>query len=475
MRLGLKLFCCYLLVFLACFYWPMDWVVDTLKTRFYESLEEPLVDQANILAALVGREMEAGLFDPARLAAGFEGAYLRTFDARIYEMQKTAVDVRVYITDTSGRIVFDSKGYADIGEDYSQWRDVHLTLQGAYGARTSKDTFGNPDASVFYVAAPIRVGGDLAGVLTVAKPTTNIQGLIERAKPQIYGKGLLAAAVAALLCFIVSVWVTRPIKRLTRYADAIRSGRRATLPRLDSSEIGDMGQAFEKMREALEGKKYVEQYIQTLTHEIKSPLSAIRGAAELLGEEMPAERREGFLANIRNESARIQQIVDRMLELSALENRRIPPKKEALDIRSIVRTVLESKQLEIGRKGLSVDCDLQAGRKIKGDAFLLHQAVANLVQNSIDFSLPGGRIGIAVRVEDQMLVLKVEDDGAGIPDYARDRIFEKFFSLNRPASGNKSTGLGLNLVKEVATLHDGRIVLENRPEGGARAVLALPV
>ena len=114
--------------------------------------------------------------------------------------------------------------------------------------------------------------------------------------------------------------ITKSIKLLTKYANDIREGKKAELPKLDNSEIYEMGRSFEKMREALEGKKYVEQYVQTLTHEIKSPISAIRGASELLEEDMTPEQRLRFLLNIQSESKRIQQLLERMLALSSLEN-----------------------------------------------------------------------------------------------------------------------------------------------------------
>ena len=102
---------------------------------------------------------------------------------------------------------------------------------------------------------------------------------------------LLTLLVAGLLGYLASRWITVPITRLTNYANGVREGRREPLPQLGKNEIGEMGHAFEGMREALEGKRYVEQYIQNLTHEIKSPLSAIKGAAELLAEPMEERQR----------------------------------------------------------------------------------------------------------------------------------------------------------------------------------------
>jgi len=474
MRLGLRIFVCYLVIFVGCFYYPFSWVRDNLRARYLEGVEDPLVDQANILAEMVGRDMADGRFDRERLYRIFSSAYERRLSARIYKVMKNDVDMRVYITDTAGKVVFDSVDRDRWGEDYSRWRDVRLTLDGRYGARSTLEDPDDITSSVLFVAAPIRVDGKTAGVLTVAKPTTNIKHFLQQAKPEIIGVSSLAAAAAVILNFLVSVWITRPIRQLTRYADDVRQGRRTALPLLGGTEIGDMGKAFEKMREALAGKQYVEQYVQKLTHEIKSPLSAIRGGAELLEESMPAERRKRFLTNIRSEAGRIQQIVDHMLELSALENRKILQKKEKISLLALVKTVVESKQPLLSRKGLTVQVAVDPELMVNGDSFLLHQAISNLVQNAIDFSSAHECIEVAAAVEGGGIRLTVEDMGVAIPDYALEKVFDKFFSLKRPDSGQKSTGLGLNFAKEVAELHGGDIRLENLSEGGVRATLVLP-
>lgn len=474
MRLGTRIFLCYTLIVLVCFCYPVDWMINNLRIRYLEGVEDPLADQANILASIVGTRMETGRFRPEEFASAFKEVYKRRLSARIYSFLKTGVDTRVYITDGAGKVVFDSSGRAKPGEDYLHWRDVDLTLRGMYGARTTRDDPSNPATTVLYVAAPIMVKGRIAGVLTVGKPTVTINALVMKAEPRMLRVVLIALAMAIVLSFLVSIWMTRPIKRLTAYANDVRDGRKTVFPELSGGEIGQMGRAFEKMREALDGKKYIEDYVQTLTHEVKSPLSAIRGAAELLGEEMRPEQRERFLANIRNEANRIQELVDRMLELTVLENRKGIDRLERLSFASLVRKVVESEQAALAKKGLEVSCDIPSDLVIRGVPFLLRQAVSNLLRNAIDFSPQGGRIEIAGAVEGKRLLFSLRDHGPGLPGYAKTKVFEKFYSLQRPDTGKKSTGLGLNFVKVVAELHQGDVTIDNCPEGGALAVLTLP-
>ncbi len=152
------------------------------------------------------------------LGEGGQGEYIRTFSvaARIYQLVKTRVDMHFYITDASGKLIFNSENMEYIGADYSNWRDVRLTLDGKYGARASLKDPKIKTSSVLYVAAPILVYGEIAGVLTMAKPTTNINNFLGGAKPQIARLGLFSMLATMLLSLFASIWITRPIKRLNR-------------------------------------------------------------------------------------------------------------------------------------------------------------------------------------------------------------------------------------------------------------------
>ncbi len=472
---GKRIFFSYLLIFTVCFYFPINWMTDNLRSRYLEGVEDPLVDHANVLATLASIEMESGTFHPDRWQHLFDRVADRPLSAEIYKLSKTKVDVRVYLTDASGIVLFDSETPENIGKNFSKWRDVHLTLDGQYGARTSLADPKDLMSSVLFVAAPICVDNNIAGTLTVAKPTTNILYFLKVAKPQIVNIGIAALIAVSLLSFLTSFWITRPIKRLTKYANDIQEGGRPEFPQLDGSEIGEMGAAFEGMKEALEGKRYVEQYVQSLTHEIKSPLSAIRGAAELMTEDMPPDRRERFQANIRNESLRIQQIIDRMLALAALENKNSLQKVELISLHSLVLTVLESLRPISSKKGISPVCKIEDDLMVNGDSFLLFQAFSNLLQNAIDFSPETGRIEITAGPMEDRMHITITDEGPGIPEFAMGKIFNKFFSLQRPDTGKKSTGLGLNFVREVATLHGGNVRIENREKIGCRVLLKIQI
>jgi two-component system sensor histidine kinase CreC len=115
-----------------------------------------------------------------------------------------------------------------------------------------------------------------------------------------------------------------------------------------------------------------------------------------------------------------------------------------------------------------------AEASVDGDALLLQRAVGNLLDNALDFSPDGGTVDVTLTGGSRSLDISVRDHGPGIPDYADDKVFEKFYSLARPHNQRKSTGLGLPFVREIAELHGGRVTLRNAEGGGAVAVLSLP-
>ena len=166
--------------------------VDEIKPAMRQSAEETLVDTANLLAELVGTELTAEALARGPLADALAAYAQRRFDAGIWGHTKREPDYRVYVTDAAGIVVFDSTGRA-LGADYSQWRDVWLTLRGRYGARTTPADPARPEETIMYVAAPVRAGADIIGVLTVGKPNLGVQPLIDRAQ-----RKLLAGAVAVV-------------------------------------------------------------------------------------------------------------------------------------------------------------------------------------------------------------------------------------------------------------------------------------
>lgn len=479
MRIGLRIFLGYFLIVAVAALLLARVFVAEVKPGVRQAMEDTLVDTANILAELAADDFLAGRIDHGDFAKRVRALGERDVGAAIWGFRKRTTTYRVYVTDARGIVVFDSDG-RDLGQDYSRWNDVYLTLRGRYGARSSPAAQGDPDDTIMYVAAPIRDDArQVVGVLTVAKPNSAIAPFIARSQAVVTRWGFVLMGVALLIGLGVSWWLSRQIGLLRRYAHAVTAGAR-TPPPDAAGEFGELGRALETMRTRLEGKQYVEQYVHTLTHEMKSPLAAIRGSAELLesppGDGAMADAdRARFAGSIRGQAERLAQMIDKLLALAAVEHRQRLEKPEPLALAAIAQEAAEQCAQRLHRTGARLLLDLEPNLPpVRGDSFLLRQALINLIENAADFSPAGAEIVLRLRRDGESQRVEVSDRGPGVPDYALGRVFERFYSLPRPAGGSRSSGLGLCFVAEVASLHGGGAALRNREDGGAVASLVLP-
>ena len=466
------------LFFIACiitlgFYQLARNFLAEVEPQTFQATEEVMVDTANLLAEIVA----ADVVKTDELRNVFTSAHGRKIEARIFEHTKRTVGIHVYLTDVKGVVFFDSEGGRREGEDYTTKRDVARTLAGKYGARSSRDRENDSTTSVLYVAAPIGNPAKPDGVLTVYKAQADILPLVRERQRIIYTAcGMIGGGILFLIG-AVFLWLFHPLGKITEYARAIERGERPQKPKIGiGREVNTLARALDSMRDALEGRRYAERYIQTLTHEMKSPLAAIQGAAELLDEEMPVEVRKRFLENIRAETARSERLINRLLELSAIEGRTSLETADEVDFQAIVARAIDQARPLAEAAGVQLaDRAESSPVLLRGDSFILRAAVTNLLENAIDFSPRGGAVDIDVASSGGNVVLSIRDHGAGVPDYAREKIFERFYSLRHLSSKRKGTGLGLTLVRETAELHGGTITLEPAAGGGTVARLTLPL
>lgn len=473
MRLGFRLLLGYFLIVGLAAFFVLNVFVDEVKPGVRQTMEDTLVDTANLLAEVAVDDVKQGQIQKGHFAEHWAAYRARTFNARVWGFSKKEPGFRVYITDAKGIVIFDSENKA-LGQDYSRWNDVYLTLKGEYGVRTTAENGSSDAASVMHVAAPIRDGQQLLGVLTVSKSNRAVEPFIERSKQKIIRAGLWLLALSLIIGVIAAVWLTWSVRRLVNYADAVTRGERVALPPLSGVEIRRLGAALESMRTRLEGKHYVEHYITTLTHEMKSPLAAIQGSAELLEEDMPAPQRQRFLGLIREQTQRLRQLIDKMLAQATVEQRQKLEAPTPCQLLDILQRAAQAAEPRAQQRNVQFKFAAEPVAARLGDAFLLQQAITNLIDNAIDFSPEGSEIEIELHEKGAAIELTIRDHGPGIPDYALSQVFERFYSLPRPNNGAKSTGLGLSFVREVVQLHGGQITLENAPAGGAIATIVLP-
>ena len=472
MSLSVRIFLVYFIFVSLSGYFILNTVLEEIKPGVRQSTEETLVDTANLLAEILREPVKSGTLQNSDFTQTLAAYGRRKLQAKIWGIDKTVVNHRIYVTDKNGIVLLDSTHIA-VGQDYSHWNDVYLTLQGKYGARSTAEIPGDVASSIMYIAAPIMDGDEIIGVVSVAKPNRSLQPFIDRSRNRLTILGSIIIAIGLLAGILFSWWLAAELRRLRKYALAVSAGERAVLPesKIASGELNQLASALESMRIELDGKAYIERYVQTLAHELKSPLAGIRAAAELLQSPMQEDQRARFISNIDTESIRMQQLIERLLNLALVEQQQELHERKKIAIKPLWDELIEAQSARILQHNIHCENAIADDVVITGETFLLRQAFVNLLENALDFTPDGGRIRIFSKRDANHQKITIENRGEPIPDFAFARLTERFYSLPRPATGKKSTGLGLNFVQEVAALHNAKLQLRNT-DTGVEAVMS---
>jgi two-component system sensor histidine kinase CreC len=239
-------------------------------------------------------------------------------------------------------------------------------------------------------------------------------------------------------------------------------------------ELGDLAVAVDEMRERLEDRERLEHTVRALTHELKSRLTAIQGAAELLGDELPAEDRERFALQIQDQSLRLRDLVDRMLELSRLEGQRAIANPRPVALLGLVDEVATLHVPVAIQRGIGLVWEARTDLTLPGEPEALVLLFSNLWSNALDFAPEGTSITAALRRVGPEAVFTLRDLGPGVSDFALPQLGQRFFSLPRPRDGRRGSGLGLAIVRQAAALHGGSVAFE-QASPGLRVIVRLPL
>jgi len=263
--------------------------------------------------------------------------------------------------------------------------------------------------------------------------------------------------------------IFQPQERLLRVHGVPCSGAAPTEPAavLVMEDITEH-QRYEQLR---------KEFVANVSHELKSPLTAIRSLTETLLEgalEDPANNRR-FVQLIDEDAARLSRLIDDLLALSQIESQAVPLALARVALKPLVESVIVSLRPTIAARRLSVDMQIAAGLNAHADPERLRQVLANLIDNAIKYNTDGGGLRIDALEESEELRMSVADTGMGIPPDDLPRIFERFYRVDKARSRELGgTGLGLSIVKHIVELHHGRVTVESRLGHGSTFTVILP-
>ncbi|WP_201501568.1 two-component system sensor histidine kinase CreC [Psychrobacter cibarius] len=491
-----------------------------VKPTAQQVIEDTLLDTSKLLAASLQMPLSSGqLYDEqcqTKLDAAFIGTPTISKTTDPEYKNKSPSSFRIYVTDDKGIVIYDSlpEPDNDEGQDYSRWNDVYLTLNGQYGARSTTLDHNQRDGTVMYVAQPIKDNADnLIGIISVGKPVASVLPYLDDTRNRMLIPALLMSIAALILAGLVAWWLKQSISLVTQYTSALAEDTKKPYFYL-GHELNSLTDTIESMKHRLENRAYVTDYVHTLTHELKSPLTAIRASSELLEDDgLDKEDQQMLIQSIGEQSIKMQQLIDRLLLLAKVEQPTFKLNRQLTPLLPLLQTLAKDNSAKLQQQHLApIDIYLNdkrvtetttlspntlANTNVFADQFWLVQVLQNVLDNAIHFADSTVVIylqSIAQHGSAQTVTIDIFNNGKLLPEYAVDKAFDRYFSLSHQSQAaektsdhlsefsaeshstsdttqtqssmasntlKKGTGLGLTLVKQVIEHHGGQVTINN--------------
>ena len=351
-----------------------------------------------------------------------------------------------------------------------------LTRSGSYAAVGSVGVL--TEATSYTVGSCVRDSdGNVAALIFVSCEDPATAGVVRHSTQTLVLILLVTLAAMLIISFILSQHITRPIKNIAAAAKEFASGNFDVRVPEDNHcyEIDELAVSFNNMASDLDQlEELTRGFISNVSHEFKTPITAIKGFAELLSEpDLTEEERQQYLRIIQDESARLAELTNRTLLLTKLQSQRFLPDQTTFSLDEQIRRCAilcahswEEKRLTFSAELESVDCT--------SNEELLRQVWINLLNNAIRYTPPGGEIGVELRQVGGEAVVRVWDTGSGITPEVQSHIFEKYYQ-GAAEDKKHGLGLGLSIVHRIIELTEGRIEVDSQPQQGSSFTVYLPL
>jgi len=370
--------------------------------------------------------------------------------------------------------------YFEGGQDGKVYVEVTTALE---GVTTSTKRVDEHNKLVLSTAAPVQRFKAIYGVLYVSTEGGDIDDILRLERTKLIEVFLLGTLLMIIASLYLSWNIAEPMRHLAEAADRVRRGRsgRETVPDMSrrGDEIGNLAEAMSAMTKALYDRiDAIESFAADVAHEIKNPLTSLRSAVDMFSRAKDEESRQRLLNIVRADVKRVDRLITDISDASRLDAELSRETAMPVDIAKLLETIVEIyKMMELPR-GVMIDLKihLPPDAAVMGRDERLGQVIRNLVDNAVSFSPKDGTVTILARADSGYAVITVDDQGPGIPSDNLETIFQRFYT-ERPQEHDfgKNSGLGLSIARQITEGVGGRIWAENRPDGGARFVVELPL
>lgn len=370
-------------------------------------------------------------------------------------------DVRITWIDEDGVVLYDNWANETEMENHANRPEVEQAMEEGKGERVG--TSNTLQTNTYYYALLMEDGT----VLRVAKNADNSMSVFLTALPLVS----LIIVVIVIICLLVADYMTKqiilPIKRLT---DSIAQPGENPSDEKVYKELAPFVSTIRTQHEnILASAKMRQDFTAAVSHELKTPLTAINGYAELIENRMVTPEQEvKFAGEIRKNSHRLLTLINDIIRLSEYDKPQDGSGMELVELYALAKECAETLTMNATKRGIEFTLSGQECM-VRGNREMLRELIENLCENAIRYNNEGGRVLLTVGEEEGKSVLMVEDDGIGIAKEHQERVFERFYRVDKSRSRETGgTGLGLAIVKHIVAIHDASISLESEERKGTK-------
>ena len=327
-------------------------------------------------------------------------------------------------------------------------------------------------APTFTVGVPFEQNGYVRGAVFIQTRAQEIESGLDRILLTVILLTLGVLVLSGIAVFLFVRSALRPLRKMTEAAGNIAEGDFSV--RVDEKqggrELKEVSRAFNTMTQKLEGvEEGRREFVSNVSHELRSPITSIRGFAEGMADGViPAEEHPKYLRLVADESKRLSGLVNDLLALSRLERDDAKPELSVFDINEMLRRAIIRRMTDLEEKKIEIACEPETDPcYVRADRDRIEQVVINLLDNAIKFTGDEGKITLSSRVRGEKAEVTVRDNGIGVAEEDREKIFDRFFTADRAHTSGKGTGLGLSICRRIMEMHGQSLRLLDTDVGAA--------
>jgi signal transduction histidine kinase len=457
-----------------------DYLVSEMRERnSWAVITDRTVDEARPIVIIAVPIQKGGA-----VIARIDGAAIN----QLFDSIELSSQVVISVVDSEGRVLYRRRGSETPSEADISWAPLASVLT---SDRTTVVELTSPIDGVkrVYGMAHVRETGLIA---MIGIPSST---LYEPARQRLIRYaliGLIALSLAVGAALVIERSIVLPVRRLRAAAQRLGGGDLAArAPHLGRGEIGDLGDAFNTMATQIaereerlaELDRLKSEFVSSVSHELKTPLTTIKLLAHLLQRtDVAEEEKLDYSKTIAIECDRQIDFVGNLLDLSRIESGAYKLRKTRVNVHEVINSCVEVERHRVESLGLTLTTDVPAGLSaLSGDFEALRRVIRGLIDNAIKYTPEGGRIRVSARETEDKLAISVSDTGKGIPERDLPRIFSKFYRVaedgpaDSPGTAAPGVGLGLYLAQHIVSQLDGQINVESKQGAGTTFTMMLPL